>query len=52
MVADADHIAGLKKPRRHLLAGHDTPPGKIAASHSTHGYKTPGCQGRFTHRIS
>src|SRR5260370_28786775 len=31
MVADADHIAGLKKPRRHLLAGHDTPPGKIAA---------------------
>jgi hypothetical protein len=32
-VADADHIASLKKPRRHMLTGHDTPRGKIGPHH-------------------
>jgi hypothetical protein len=31
MVADADHIASLKKACRHLLAHHDTP-GQAAAT--------------------
>jgi hypothetical protein len=30
MVTDADHIPCLKQSHRHLLAGHDTPPGKVA----------------------
>jgi hypothetical protein len=50
MVADADHIASLKKPRRHMLAGHD-PPGQDCG-HSTYNYKAPRCESRFTDPVS
>jgi hypothetical protein len=40
VVANVDHIAGLKQPRRHWLAGHDTPFPRGKCCHSTYNCTT------------
>lgn len=40
VVANVDHIASLKQPRRHWLAGHDTPFPRGKCCHSTYNCTT------------
>lgn len=47
LVPDADHISGLEEPRRHVLIGHDVPPGDTWAA-SAYNWMTPRRQRRIT----